>query len=85
MPDLKVMATADQSLSSDHCRENEGVRLARSGSGRELRSLERRLEDGYLRIEDAQRAGQDTSSWEDFWIQLLRQYESLVDDVAEAA
>ena len=41
-----------------------------------LRSLESRLEDGYARIEQARARGEDVSSWEDFWIALLKQYES---------
>lgn len=85
MPDLRVMTTAGQLMSSEHLSESEGLRPSCMGPDREIRSLERRLEDGYLRIEDARRAGQDTSAWEDFWIQLLRQYESLADELAEAA
>jgi hypothetical protein len=52
---------------------------------RQLLSLERRLEDGYRRIESAREAGQDITAWEEFWIQLLHQYESVADDLALAA
>ena len=51
----------------------------------QLRSLERRLDDGYRRIEGARQAGQDTADWEEFWIQLLHEYESIADDLALAA
>lgn len=54
------------------------------GSGY-LETLERRLEDGYTRIEDARLHGQDVSVWEEFWIDLLHQYEAAVDDFPEAA
>ncbi len=38
-------------------------------------TLERRLSEGYVRIEEALEAGQDVSNWERFWIELLHQYE----------
>lgn len=41
--------------------------------------LERRLDDGYARIEHARQLGQDVTAWEDFWIDLLHQYETVVD------
>lgn len=47
-------------------------------------TLERRLEDGYRRIEQAAREGKDVSAWETFWINLLRQYEALCDSLADA-
>jgi hypothetical protein len=40
------------------------------------KSLASRLEDGYQRIEDAQRRGEDITAWEQFWIDLLREYEA---------
>jgi len=36
--------------------------------------LQRRLEVGDRRIAEAQQAGQKTTGWEDFWIELLREY-----------
>lgn len=54
------------------------------GSGY-LETLERRLADGYARIEDARSRGQDVTAWEEFWIDLLHQYELTVDDFPEAA
>ena len=39
------------------------------------RSLESRLEDGYRRIEQAHARGEDITAWEEFWIDLLKQYE----------
>ncbi|MEJ7901181.1 MAG: hypothetical protein WKF63_05000 [Thermomicrobiales bacterium] len=50
-----------------------------------LESLERRLADGYARIEDARLQGQDVTAWEEFWIELLHQYEAAVNDFPEAA
>lgn len=47
--------------------------------------LARRLEDGYLRIEQALAGGADVTAWEDFWIQLLHEYESVCDELREAA
>ena len=51
----------------------------------EIAKLERRLEDGFARIEDAKRDGIDTSDWEEFWAKLLLQYQALSDELAEAA
>lgn len=50
-----------------------------------LGTLERRLNDGYVRIEQALAQGQDVTAWEDFWIELLRQYEAAVGCLSEAA
>lgn len=44
-----------------------------------LRMLEQRLDDGYRRIEAGQQVGSDVDQWEDFWIDLLHQYEQLAD------
>ncbi len=49
-------------------------------------ALERRIEDGYGRIELALAKGQDVVQWEAFWIDLLHQYEALCDErLAQAA
>lgn len=50
-----------------------------------LRILEQRLSDGYTRIEQAMAMGEDVTAWEDFWIELLHQYEAAVDRLPEAA
>lgn len=50
----------------------------------QIAALVRRLEDGYSRIEQAVRAGEDVAAWETFWIDLLRQYEALCDGLGEA-
>ena len=42
--------------------------------------LERRLEDGYLRIDQAALSGADVTEWESFWITLLGEYEDLCRD-----
>ena len=51
----------------------------------EAAQLERRLEDGYVRIEQAKLDGVDTSAWEEFWVKLLQEYQSICDELAEAA
>ncbi|HWK79938.1 MAG TPA: hypothetical protein VNP95_04185 [Thermomicrobiales bacterium] len=47
-----------------------------------LRMLERRLDDGYRRIDQGIADGLDVSHWEEFWIDLLRQYEVMADQLA---
>ncbi|MGC4191400.1 MAG: hypothetical protein QM589_09570 [Thermomicrobiales bacterium] len=49
-----------------------------------LRTLERRLDDGYRRIDQGIADGLDVSHWEEFWIDLLRQYEVMADQLAAA-
>lgn len=46
--------------------------------------LERRLNDGWNRIEEALRRGEDVHAWESFWIDLLHQYEAAFDALPEA-
>lgn len=41
----------------------------------EREQLERRLTEGYVKIEAALIKGQDVDSWERFWIELLHEYE----------
>jgi len=65
-----------------------GIRLIREESvpyPDSLETLERRLLDGYARIEGAIALGEDVTAWENFWIDLLRQYESAVDGLPVAA
>ena len=52
---------------------------APQAQGREARrlSLERRLEDGYRRIDQAALGGADVTEWESFWIRLLGEYEDV--------
>jgi hypothetical protein len=62
------------------------VRATRSGDvPNQLEALELRLYDGYVRIEEAKALGQDVSAWEEFWIDLLHQYEVVADGFPEAA
>jgi Fic family protein len=42
-----------------------------------VQTLEQRLSDGYERIEQARSRGEDITAWEEFWIDLLDQYEEL--------
>jgi hypothetical protein len=51
----------------------------------EVAQLERRLDDGYARIEQAKLAGVDTAAWEEFWVKLLLEYQAICDELAEAA
>ena len=46
-----------------------------------LKQLEERLEVGYRRISEASDRGGDVREWETFWIELLRTYETLTDQV----
>jgi hypothetical protein len=47
--------------------------------------LARRLETGYDYIDRMIAAGEDVTKLEEFWIQLLRQYEAVCEGLAEAA
>jgi len=47
--------------------------------------LTRRLETGYAYIDRMIAAGEDVAKLEEFWIQLLRQYEAVCEGLAEAA
>ena len=47
--------------------------------------LMQRLDDGYLRIETAIYSDEDVTAWETFWIELLREYESLCESLERAA
>ena len=50
-----------------------------------LAKLELRLQDGFARIGEAMNHGLEVENWERHWIDLLREYESLNDDLAAAA
>jgi hypothetical protein len=45
--------------------------------------LVRRLQDGDEQISAAKRDGADTTGWENHWITLLRQYESVCQEITE--
>jgi hypothetical protein len=42
-----------------------------------------RLDVGAARIEEARAQGKDVDTWEDYWIQLLRQWEAVKAKVEE--
>lgn len=68
--------------------DRPGVRLMRQETvhySDSVETLERRLSDGYVRIDQAIALGEDVAAWEVFWIELLRQYESTVDNLPVAA
>ena len=44
--------------------------------------LEARLQDGFTRIGEAMSKGVAVENWEAFWVQLLREYETLSDELA---
>jgi hypothetical protein len=46
--------------------------------------LVRRLQDGDEQITSAKRDGADTTRWENHWITLLRQYESVCREISES-
>lgn len=56
-----------------------------SGQNAHRDSLERRLTDGYSRIDEALLAGSDVAQWESFWIKLLREYEDVCRELDMAA
>jgi len=47
--------------------------------------LTRRLDNGYAYVDRMIAAGEDVTRLEEFWIQLLRQYEAVCEGLAEAA
>jgi hypothetical protein len=47
-----------------------------------LDKLAQRLDDGYSRIDLGIANGLDVEHWEEFWLELLHQYERLVDEFA---
>ncbi len=56
-----------------------GVALSVTDLIRRRETLTRRLEDGLLRIDQAELDGRDVTDWESFWIGLLREYEQICD------
>lgn len=44
-------------------------------------SLYQRLEQGYERIERGLATGGDVTTWEDFWVSLLHEYERVCDEL----
>lgn len=65
----------------------DGRASAHLDSGLDARrnSLERRLDDGYQRIDEAALAGTDVAEWESFWIRLLGEYEDVCRELDIAA
>jgi hypothetical protein len=47
--------------------------------------LEDRLDDGYVRIGQAELLGGDVTAWEQFWFSLLGEYESVCEELLDAA
>lgn len=45
--------------------------------------LVERLDLGAERIENARATGKDVTEWEDYWIQLLREYEGICEQLRE--
>lgn len=48
---------------------------------RRREKLVQRLDDGYARIEQAVADGANVAAWETFWIELLREYESVCEEI----
>jgi hypothetical protein len=42
-----------------------------------------RLDIGGAKIEEARSQGRDVTAWEDYWIQLLRQFEAVCDKLRD--
>ena len=49
-----------------------------------LAELEDRLQKGFEMIEEAMTNGVDVDNWERYWIDLLREYEQVSDELAAA-
>ena len=49
-----------------------------------IATLEARLQDGFAKIGQAYAHGIDVANWEAAWVDLLRQYETLSDELAAA-
>ena len=49
-----------------------------------IATLEARLQDGWAKIEQAMQHRIDVANWEAAWVDLLRQYETLSDELAAA-
>lgn len=47
-----------------------------------LHSIEQRLHDGYEKIEEGIASGRNVARWEAIWMDLLHEYEDLVDRLA---
>jgi hypothetical protein len=47
-----------------------------------IATLEQRLNDGFRKIGEAMQHGVEVENWERHWIELLREYESLSDELA---
>lgn len=47
------------------------------------KEFDERLTIGAEKIEEARSQGKDVSSWEDYWIQLLRNFEAVCDKLQE--
>jgi len=49
-----------------------------------VRRLEARLQDGFTKIGEAMNRGVEVQNWERHWIELLREYEAISDELAAA-
>ena len=49
-----------------------------------IAKLEERLQDGFTRIGEAMENGIEVDNWERVWIDLLREYEQVSDEFANA-
>jgi phage host-nuclease inhibitor protein Gam len=50
---------------------------------RQKARLETRLEDGWNRINEGEAQGRDVTPWEDFWLDLLKEYEAVCDAMVD--
>lgn len=62
-----------------------GLKVVERASEQSAAALAERLEDGYRRIDEAERRGADITAWEEFWLKLLHEYEVLCDELEHAA
>jgi hypothetical protein len=58
---------------------------AAAALARRRAALERRLNEGFQRIDAAAADGKDVATWETFWVNLLAEYEAVCDELGQAA
>jgi len=87
---LSVPSTRGRSNVATKAKAEEEAAERRNKRTEKLAELEARrdnlidrLDMGAVRIQEARVEGKEVSSWEDFWLQLLRSYEQVCDEVRD--
>jgi transposase len=77
------MALSSEGVMTMAKRKNAPISITTKRSDADVLRL--RLESGYERIELARQSGVDTRTWEEFWVNLLHEYEMVCDGLDQAA